>query len=41
MFNKLSEHEQKDMRDQLFHMNEYLGFLSSRLSRAGVDINNI
>lgn len=41
MFNKLSEHEQKDMRDQLFHMNEYLGFLSSRLSRVGVDINNI
>lgn len=41
MFNKLSEHEQKDIRDQLFHMNEYLGFLSSRLSRAGVDINNI
>ena len=41
MFNKLSEHEQKDMRDQLFNMNEYLGFLSSKLSRAGVDINNI
>lgn len=41
MFKTLSEHEQKDMRDQLFHMNEYLGFLSSRLSRAGVDINNI
>lgn len=41
MFKTLSEYEQKDMRDQLFHMNEYLGFLSSRLSRAGVDINNI
>ena len=41
MFKTLSEHEQKDMRDQLLHMNEYLGFLSSRLSRAGVDINNI
>lgn len=41
MFNKLSEHEQKDMRDQLFHMNKYLDFLSYRLSRAGVDINNI
>lgn len=41
MFKTLSEYEQKDMRDQLLHMNEYLGFLSSRLSRAGVDINNI
>lgn len=41
MFKTLSEYEQKDMRDQLFHMNQYLVFLSSRLSRAGVDINNI
>lgn len=41
MFKTLFEYEQKDMRDQLFHMNEYLGFLSSQLSRAGVDINNI
>lgn len=41
MFKTLSEYEQKDMRDQLLHMNEYLGFLSSLLSRAGVDINNI
>lgn len=41
MFKTLSEYEQKDMRDQLSHMNQYLVFLSSRLSRAGVDINNI
>lgn len=41
MFKTLSEYEQKDMKDQLMYMQKYIDCLRSRLSRAGVDINNI